>query len=1183
MVQQLSKTDSIFWSAVGMADPAERNRYLDEACADDPKLRSALDELLAAYPKADQFLERPACAVDAIRIRESAITERPGTVIGPYKLLQQIGEGGFGVVFLAEQERPVKRRVALKVIKPGMDTRQVIVRFEAERQAVALMDHPNIAKVLDAGTTGESRRHTPFAAASDGTRSVPATMGRPYFVMELVQGVSITQYCDQCNTTTRERLALFVTVCQAVQHAHQKGVIHRDIKPTNVLVAIQDGQPAPKIIDFGVAKAIDQQLTEHTLMTVFAQMVGTPLYMSPEQAELSPLGVDTRSDIYSLGVMLYELLSGTTPFDKDRLHSASYDELRRIIREEEPPRPSARISTLASDVSTTVAEHRRTDARRLTQQVRGELDWIVMKCLEKDRNRRYDSASSLARDVERYLHDEPVQACPPSTIYRLRKHARRNKTLLAAAGAISAALVVGLGVATWQYIRATTESARAKAVSNLLQEMLGSADIDRAKGRNYTVRELLDDSSDRVRGQLADQPGVEADIRATIGGAYRSLGMSDLAEPHLEKALELGRKVYGPHHENVAAILVDYGWNLEHQQRFNEAEPYLREALDIYRRRGVAGAEVFRALRVLQDLLVSSHRDVEAERVTSEAMAIARQSSEEFDDFPSILHQYADLKHRQGLFAEAEDFARQAVQMHRRMHGEHRDTAHALDKLANALQSQKKYEEAEKALRERLSILRRYYADDDASVRSTFKWLKTIVEARGDKAALEMLVKEEAKLELRSDSAVHHVRLAQLLLTNKSQGGSTSDVAHELIQRAIEGYGQVAIDHPRDLDRRLKAAEGYVEITKLCLTDPDFVREIHEAYRQLTECLETLLSEFADSAGIENDVAYRYRGWGLLVEGNLDCLPQFEHAIRQAIGLFEKLAREDPKTHPIWFFLADGYARLGEALWRSGKPDDGKAAFARAIEICEQRAAEIENHSSSNDIAILYTFLGHYLSSNDRAQQAADYVRMAAVHAKRLSDPTAATDLLGQIALLQARLGDKDGYRRTCQALVELPFEQLASPDKWRLNWTPCLAPDALDDPSLPVMLGKEFLASSSTNERRFGLCQLGAAHYRAGQYEQAAERLEEVFAAKPRDSSRVNDPVNYCRLFLAMTQWQLGRQEESRRLLTQTLPAVEEESQSPSSHWVRRVALELLRSEAEALIGPTATTEAVEDENHTP
>src|SRR5262245_3989779 len=454
--------ETIFAEALEIDSDAERAAYLDAACAGDPERRRNIDSLIEAYAEG-HFLESPANGL--LAVVDLPLTEQPGTIIGPYKLLEQIGEGGFGVVFLAEQERPVRRNVALKIIKPGMDTRHVIARFEAERQALAMMDHPNIAKVYDAGTTEN---------------------GRPYFVMELVQGVPITEYCDQCNLTTRERLVLFITVCQAVQHAHQKGVIHRDIKPTNVLVAMQDGKPAPKIIDFGVAKAVGQRLTEHTLTTGFAQMLGSPLYMSPEQAELSPLGVDTRTDVYSLVVMLYELLAGTTPFDKERLQAASYDELRRIIREEEPPRPSARISTLAADLATTIAERRRTDARRLSQQVRGELDWILMKCLEKDRNRRYETPSSLARDIERYLHDEPVQACPPSASYRFRKFARRNKTWLAAGGAIAVAILIGLGLSTWMYIRAAAESARAKAVSGLLQEMLGSASPALEMDTEYT-------------------------------------------------------------------------------------------------------------------------------------------------------------------------------------------------------------------------------------------------------------------------------------------------------------------------------------------------------------------------------------------------------------------------------------------------------------------------------------------------------------------------------------------------------------------------------------------------------------------------------------------------------------------------------------------------------------------------
>ncbi len=470
---------AVFASAQEIESPAERSAYLDQACGGDAALRAEVESLLAAHKQAGSFMQGTAAWSTPTSAMEPS-SEQAGTVIGPYKLLQKIGEGGMGVVFMAEQTQPVHRTVALKIIKPGMDTRRVIARFEAERQALAMMDHPNIAKVLDAGTTNVDRSirereekelisRSQMATLEIISRSEMTTIGRPYFVMELVQGVPITEYCDQCNLTTRERLELFVAVCQAVQHAHQKGVIHRDLKPTNVLVAMQDGRPAPKIIDFGVAKALSQRLTEHTLMTGFAQMVGTPMYMSPEQAELSPLGVDTRSDIYSLGVLLYELLTGATPFDKDRLHAVGHDELRRIIREEEPPRPSDRLSSLSlreragvretAKLATTIAEKRRTDPHRLIQTVRGELDWIVMKCLEKDRNRRYETASGLGRDIERYLQDEPVQACPPSAAYRFHKLARRHKAALISAVAIVVMLLGSVAILAVSNAQVRRESA----------------------------------------------------------------------------------------------------------------------------------------------------------------------------------------------------------------------------------------------------------------------------------------------------------------------------------------------------------------------------------------------------------------------------------------------------------------------------------------------------------------------------------------------------------------------------------------------------------------------------------------------------------------------------------------------------------------------------------------------------
>jgi serine/threonine protein kinase len=437
---------SIFLAMLEIEDLAARSAYLDRACAGDPALRSQVEQLLQAHQEPGPFMERPAPAL--VATVDEPLTERPGTVIGPYKLREQLGEGGMGLVFVAEQQQPVRRKVALKVIKPGMDSKQVLARFEAERQALALMEHPHIAKVFDAGTTAS---------------------GRPYFVMELVKGVPITAYCDQNRLTTRQRLDLFLSVCQAVQHAHQKGVIHRDLKPSNVMVTVHDVTPVVKVIDFGLAKATGHQLTDKTVYTGIAQLVGTPLYMSPEQAGLSGLDVDTRSDIYALGVLLYELLTGMTPFDQETLRQAGYDEMRRIIREDEPPKPSARLSTLEKGKLSTICEQRGVEPRKLSQQVRGELDWIVMKALDKDRNRRYESARAFAADVQRYLNDEPVQACPPAAGYRLKKFARRNKVALTLVG-LAAALVVVLGgaLADWGVRRA--------AAHHIVTQALAEAD-----------------------------------------------------------------------------------------------------------------------------------------------------------------------------------------------------------------------------------------------------------------------------------------------------------------------------------------------------------------------------------------------------------------------------------------------------------------------------------------------------------------------------------------------------------------------------------------------------------------------------------------------------------------------------------------------------------------------------------
>jgi eukaryotic-like serine/threonine-protein kinase len=717
----------------------------------------------------------------------------PAGKIGPYRLLQLLGEGGMGEVWLAEQKIPIHRTVALKLIKSGMDTKAVVARFESERQALALMDHSNIARVFDAGSTPE---------------------GRPYFVMEYVPGLPITEHCDKHRLTIQERLKLFLQVCDGVQHAHQKAIIHRDLKPSNVLVVEQDNEPVPKIIDFGLAKATAQRLTDKTMFTELGVMMGTPEYMSPEQADQREQNIDTRTDVYSLGVILYQLLVGALPFEVKALRAQGLEAILRAIREQEPPKPSTRIRSMGP-ASAESAEKRKEEPRSFARHLQGELDWITMKALEKDRNRRYESPAELRADIGRHLHNEPVLAHPPSAGYRASKFVRRHRFGVAAAGVALVLLIAFAGAMAVEARRIASERDRAnrqaeaaQRVADFMKDMFKVSDPSEARGNSVTAREILDKASEDVDIGLAKDPQTQAQLMDIMGEVYESLGLYPRAEPLLKHAVNIQQRVLGPRNSETLSSEDDLTWLLFLEGRYAEAEELGQKALDIHRQ--VSGREhpdTLISMRHLAAILNEEGRFTEAERMERELLDIEnRVLGPEHTTTLSTIGELAFTVQSEGNNAEAEKMFRQLLDTQRRVLGpEHPATLATISNLAANLAIEGNYTEAEKMRRESLDIERRVLGPEHPSTLMTINNLADTLEKEGRYAEAEKMEREALDIGRRVLAPDHPTTAVSIynlgvLAAHQSRKDEAFSLLRQAVDHGLPPYADLGIDTDPDVE-----------------------------------------------------------------------------------------------------------------------------------------------------------------------------------------------------------------------------------------------------------------------------------------------------------------------------------------------------------------------------------------------